>query len=166
MHLGTWKKYLSIAAGMEYVIGWAASLRVTVIAPFWICASVISWGPGSVTAPAAAVDIGCDGLGCRSVEGARRAAFDVDVAKPGRPAVRTLCCKSLGHFFSERPDGCGAGRCLVGAVVRKYHDGVVLFQKSFSGAAEDLELGDIFVGGRVVVLGALQDHSLAREADG
>lgn len=91
--------------------------------------------------------------------------FDIDVAKPGRSAARTLCGQSLGHFFAERADGCGARRCLVGTVVRKDHQRVVLFQKRFSGVAEDLELDDVLVGGRVVVLGALQDHSLVREAD-
>ena len=53
----------------------------------------------------------------------------------------------------------------MGAVVRKYRNGLVLFQKCFSGVAEDLELGDVFVDDRVVLLCAVQDHALVQEAD-
>lgn len=37
---------------------WVATSWIAVVAPFWICVSVISWRPGLRSAPAAAMDIG------------------------------------------------------------------------------------------------------------
>lgn len=104
----------SVAAGMSCAggrrcqgsasrVGGAISW-IAVVAPFRLGVGVISWSSGLVSAPAAAPDISCDGLGCRSAGGAGQAVFDVGVAEPGRTALRARCCESLGHFFAERPD--------------------------------------------------------------
>ena len=91
--------------------------------------------------------------------------FELDVTKTGRAAVRAFCCKTLGHLFAERLNGYGAGWCLMGTVVRKDHNVVALFQKRFHCVAEGLQARDVLVRARLVVVGALHNHSLARKTN-